>query len=116
MVQLLQLSLQEILEYLKGLFELVTDIKEDVVTVAEAMRVIGPRIESPLPKLLKKVKDQVIKITICNDNKNIKAFGISKIELSDWIKTVNYKKQLSDNSPVSNTAENQPTACISVSE
>ena len=30
-------------------------------------------------------------MTICNDNKNIKAFGISKIKLSDWIKTVNYK-------------------------
>lgn len=86
-----QFSLQEILEYLKELFELVTDIKGEVVTVAKAMRIIGSRIENPLPKLLKKVKDQEIKITICNDNKNIKAFGISKIELSDWIKTVNYK-------------------------
>lgn len=36
-----QFSLQEILEYLKELFELVTDIKEEVVTVAKAMRIIG---------------------------------------------------------------------------
>lgn len=80
-----QFSLQEILAYLKELFEVEADVEEETVTIAEAMRIIGSRIDNPLPKLLNEIKDQEITVTIVNDYRNIKALAISKRELNNWI-------------------------------
>lgn len=78
-------SSQEISQFLKELFKIATDIQEETVLIAEAMRIIGSKIDNPLPKLLKKIKDQEIAVTIGNYYRNIKALAISKRELNNWI-------------------------------
>ncbi len=78
-------SSQEISQSLKELFKVASDIQEETVLIADAMRIIGSRIDNPLPKLLKKIKNQEIAVTIDNDYRNIKAIAISKRELNNWI-------------------------------
>lgn len=52
------------------------------------MRIIGSRMDNPLPKLLKKIKNQEIAVTIANNYRNIKGLAISKRELNNWIQEV----------------------------
>lgn len=89
-------SLQEVSEYLRELLQVAIDIKEDTVSIANALRIIGSRIDNPLPKLLKKIKDQEIAVTINNHYRNIKALAISKRELNEWIQeaTNNHNKDI----------------------
>lgn len=49
-------SLVDISKYLNELLEIHVDIEEETVSIAQAMRIIGSRIENPLPKLLNKIK------------------------------------------------------------
>ena len=66
------------------------DIEEETVTIAQAMRIIGSRIENPLPKLLNKIRTQEIAVVQCNNYNNIKALAVSKKELNNWIQATNY--------------------------
>jgi len=81
-------SSQEISQSLKELFKVASDIQEETVLIADAMRIIGSRIDNPLPKLLKKIKNQEIAVTIANNYRNIKGLAISKRELNNWIQEV----------------------------
>ena len=76
-------SSQEISQSLKELFKVASDIQEETVLIADAMRIIGSRIDNPLPKLLKKIKNQEIAVTIANNYRNIKGLAISKRELNN---------------------------------
>ncbi|QYN46400.1 TniQ family protein [Gilliamella sp. ESL0405] len=83
-------SLIDISKYLKELLDVHVDIEEETVTIAQAMRIIGSRIENPLPKLLNKIRTQEIAVVQCNNYNNIKALAVSKKELNNWIQATNY--------------------------
>lgn len=85
-----QFSSDTIQNYLQGFFKIATSIEEDTVTIADAMRMIGNRIENPLPTLLDRIRNQQMAVTIHKEQyDNIKALAISRKELNGWLNVSN---------------------------
>lgn len=81
-----QFSKESIARYLQALFKNKTPIKEETITVAEAMRIIGARVRPALPKLLSSIRNGNISVMVQRDqHKNIKSLRVSRKELKQWI-------------------------------
>lgn len=81
-----QFSKESIEHYLRGLFKNEIFIKEDTITIAEAMRIIGSRVRLALPKLLGSIRGGSISVAMQQDQyKNIKTLKISREKLKQWI-------------------------------
>lgn len=72
--------------YLQSFFRLQMVIEGDTVSITQAMRTIGSRIKNPLPKLLDRIRNKQMLVTVGNNQfDNIKALAISCEELNDWL-------------------------------
>lgn len=84
-----QFSSETIQNYLSALFERVVELEGSTITIAEAMRVIGNRIEQPLPKLIKAILNKELAVTTIKrkpDNRNLRSLAIANTAFNEWIK------------------------------
>ncbi|UYZ84698.1 hypothetical protein MTZ49_03805 [Entomomonas sp. E2T0] len=93
-----QFPIEIIQNYLAALFKKVIELEVSTISIAEAMRVIGNRIEKPLAKLIKAILNEEIRITVIKrqHESNLRSLTISHSDLKQWI-----RKNINDNKYIS---------------
>lgn len=67
----------------------INQLEGSTITIAKAMRVIGNKIEQPLPKLIKAILNKELAVTNIKrkpDNRNIRSLAIANGAFKEWIK------------------------------